>query len=432
MSTEHPTLPEFFKKGCCAFLGLEDVKDEEELDPYWKISRRMLYQGLLEAFEVQWTRYIPKLKIPSGFSSWLNYAEYLANVSHKSIPSLPSTLAPPSTSQDTTNVALGLTGEMGHGKSTVALYLCQRYGYGEYSFANPLKEGVKQLFSFSDEQVYGEEKNQNDERWGVSPRYILQQIGTELFRNHLQIYLPQISESPDGLWIRNFLRWFELHPCGRVVISDCRFIDECDALHRMGMKIYRVVRPMEQRLDLRKATERSPRGDNPPDPSAHASEKLQKRLPVDGELSNEGTLEQLYCNVDSLLLRLNERTPIYAGYDIHAYTSQLQKMGITAFSDGVLSETAFRDILEEMEKTLGPKPAYVNFRNVYRAGFITDPELPHINVALVLETVWKRVTQLDDPSIYRYFSETLDQIGMTCIQGISHRLYMDYQALCTL
>ena len=424
MSTEHPTFPEFFKKGCCAFLGWEDVKDEDEIDPYWNISRRMLYQGLLEAFEVQWSCYIPKLKIPSGFSSWLNYAEYLANVSHKSTSSLPLTFVTSSTSQDTTTVALGLTGEMGHGKSTVALYLCRRYGYGEYSLAKPLKEGVKQLFSFSDEQVYGEEKNQDDERWGVSPRYILQQIGTELFRNHLQIYLPQISESPDGLWIRNFLRWFELHQCGRVVISDCRFIDECDALHRMGMKIYRVVRPM----DLRTATERSP-----PDPSAHAhaSEKLQKLLPVDGELSNEGTLEQLYCNVDSLLLRLNERTPIYAGYDIHAYTSQLQKMGITTFSNGMLSETAFRDILGEMEKTLGPKPAYVNFRNVYRAGFITDPELPHINVALVLETVWKRVKHLNDPSIYIYFSETLDQIGMTCIQGISHRLYMDYQALCS-
>jgi len=49
MSTEHPTFPEFFKKGCCAFLGWEDVKDEDEIDPYWNISRRMLYQGLLEA-----------------------------------------------------------------------------------------------------------------------------------------------------------------------------------------------------------------------------------------------------------------------------------------------------------------------------------------------------------------------------------------------
>lgn len=314
MSTEHLVIPEFFKKGCCAFFGLECNEGEgdvgiEELDPYWGVSRQMIYQGLLKAFDTQWHCYIPKLKIKSGFSSWLKYAEVLSNSKRGSeVKLLPestnlTSVEPYSThlrnasSAQSPSSALGLTGEMGHGKSTVALYLCQHYGYSEYSFAKPLKEGVKQLFSFSNEQVYGEEKNQIDERWGVSPRYIFQQIGTELFRNHLKMYLPQISESSDGIWIRNFFRWFALHS-SRVVISDCRFMDECEALHRVGIKIYRVVRPIEQMLD--------------PSTHAHSSEKFQKLLPVDGEIRNEGTLEQLFYNVDILLLRLNESPKISA------------------------------------------------------------------------------------------------------------------------
>lgn len=289
--------PEFFKEGCNAFFGLESGP-EDKVDSYWKVSRRMIYQSLFEAFENNWTLYIPKLIIPSGFS-WLSYAQHLKNGVHSthSTHSTPQLFEPEGMMDLPKSLILlapppniGLTGEMGHGKSTVAAYLCQRHGYSEYSFARPLKEGLKKLFSFSDEQVYGEEKNQLDARWGVTPRYILQQIGTELFRNNLNIYLPQIKENnlDSGIWIRNFMRWIEHHPA-RVVISDCRFMDECLALHQVNIKVYRVVRESAVRPSHGEA-------------HAHVSEKFQNLLPVDGELLNIGTLEELYNQVDNQLI----------------------------------------------------------------------------------------------------------------------------------
>ena len=64
-----------------------------------------------------------------------------------------------------------------------------------------------------------------------------------------------------------------------------------------------------------------------------------------------------------------------------------------------------------------------NFRN----GYILDPELPKVNSAMILVLIWDQIK--DDTVLCKHFSETLKQIGNTCIQGISHRLIIDYVAL---
>ena len=82
-------------------------------------------------------------------------------------------------------VILGLMGAAGSGKSTAAKYLVERYGAQRFSFADPLKDMVKAAFDLTEAQVRGTqaEKEAIDPRYNVSPRWLLQRIGTEGCRN---------------------------------------------------------------------------------------------------------------------------------------------------------------------------------------------------------------------------------------------------------
>jgi len=132
---------------------------------------------------------------------------------------------------------------------------------------------------------------------------------------------------------------------------------------------------------------------------------------------------------------------IYAGYDIHAYTRQVNEVASKYQSQfsGELSVEEFETILNELQTTYGSKVTYTNLRNTFRNGAILDPDVPNINVAILLKTVWKVVKESDvsntetssSSSLKSHFNQTLDDIGMTCIQGISHRLFIDFIAFCT-
>jgi hypothetical protein len=76
-------------------------------------------------------------------------------------------------------LVLGLLGRAGAGKSTVAKYLEEQYGFKRCLFSRPLKEFAKILYDFSDEQVYGtqEQKETVDPRWGITPREGMIRIG---------------------------------------------------------------------------------------------------------------------------------------------------------------------------------------------------------------------------------------------------------------
>lgn len=119
--------------------------------------------------------------------------------------------------------------------------------------------------------------------------------------------------------------------------------------------------------------------------------------------------------------------PIYLGTDIHAYTHQMNQIKPSTQSD-TISDVEFQSILQDMQQVYGSKVAFTNLKNVYRQGFILDPEVPHTNFALILQQLWMKLRELNEDSAYRHFGETLDQIGMTCIQGVTHRLLIDHHA----
>ena len=76
---------------------------------------------------------------------------------------------------------IGIAGRKYNGKDTIGDYLVKNYGYKKIAYADPIKEICKEMFGFNNEQLYGSLKESNDGFWNVSPRKLMQFIGTELF-----------------------------------------------------------------------------------------------------------------------------------------------------------------------------------------------------------------------------------------------------------
>lgn len=130
---------------------------------------------------------------------------------------------------------IGLHGKAQSGKSTVAEHLFT-HGFDEMTFAYPLKELVVDLFDLSWDQVLDEElKEKIDLRYGMSPRRMLQHLGTDVFR---EIY--------PNIWVDHLIRRIKRlkkdKPELRIVASDVRFKNEKEAIEKEGGYVWKIVR----------------------------------------------------------------------------------------------------------------------------------------------------------------------------------------------
>lgn len=131
---------------------------------------------------------------------------------------------------------IGLTGRARTGKDTTARMLSQ-CGFSQYAFANPIKEGVKTMFGFTDDCTNGNKKEQPVD-WldGVTPRQIMQTLGTEWGRQCIH---------PD-LWLIMAKReWHAVQQLPRVrgmVVSDVRFENEADWIREAGGEVWHIRR----------------------------------------------------------------------------------------------------------------------------------------------------------------------------------------------
>lgn len=186
-------------------------------------------------------------------------------------------------------VGIVLIGRAGAGKDTVASYLCERYGFWRYAFADKLKLVCQELFP----EMYS---------GSVKPRKLLQDVGTAMR-----------SVDPD-VWVRALFRRIDAERPRRVVITDCRYRNELAAcLERGFIPVY-----IECRKDVR-AKRLAARGDTPLSPveAAHSSENdvfdyIEENPPrelifVDNNLSKEELYEQLDIIMEVILEVLGKR-----------------------------------------------------------------------------------------------------------------------------
>jgi hypothetical protein len=137
---------------------------------------------------------------------------------------------------------IGLYGKARSGKDSVFSYLKEKYLPTEKCvmipmyFAHPLKETIgRNLLGLSGKQLYGDEKEIVDPRYGKTPRWLLQYLGTEVFRG--------IKES---FWTDKLIREYKQYESSSVpvfcFIPDVRFRNEFQAVKDAGGQVWKIVR----------------------------------------------------------------------------------------------------------------------------------------------------------------------------------------------
>jgi len=200
-----------------------------------------------------------------------------------------------------TKKVVGICGLIGHGKDTAAGFLIEQ-GYQRISFAGVLKDACANIFGWDRILLEGNTSESRafreriDPWWAnrlnipeFTPRYALQYIGTNVFRQHFH---------PD-IWVAACERQIEMTD-KNVVISDCRFFNELDVIKRLGGKtavVWRGEKPLwwgtAVGTNLAKATQEEHNCMNVVFPDVHPSEWSWAGWDFDVELSNTGSLEDL-------------------------------------------------------------------------------------------------------------------------------------------
>ena len=197
-----------------------------------------------------------------------------------------------------TGQLVGLTGAIGSGKSKVAAYLSLMYNGVTRSFASPLKQ-IAISFGFTESQIYGtqEQKKEINELWGISGREFMQKLGTEVFRESVPQIMPQLHDP----WRRIMeAKARKLINDGTfVIVDDVRFDDEAIMITRLKGILIRIVR------DTSHSQPNDNQNDKPMDNQIkqHASE--QQDFEVNFTIINNGTLDELYDQVDKIMATLD-------------------------------------------------------------------------------------------------------------------------------
>lgn len=123
---------------------------------------------------------------------------------------------------------IGIAGKARSGKDTIADCLCKKYYFNRYSFAQPIKSIVNEMFGWDSRHADGALKEAVDSYWGFSPRKAYQLFGTEFGR-----------ACNENLWIK--MAEAKL-PAGHWVIPDVRFDNEAEFCRKHGALIH-VERP---------------------------------------------------------------------------------------------------------------------------------------------------------------------------------------------
>lgn len=169
---------------------------------------------------------------------------------------------------------IGLTGVVGSGKDSVAEIFSEQYRFIRLGFADPIYE-MASIVTRTPAHVLQKREGKEVvlDRVNASPRKLMQTLGTEWGRQMID----------ENLWVNHLdsrLRSIEIRTgLNGLVISDVRFQNEVDFVHRLGGEVWRVGRPNNPFAI----------GDK------HASEKSE--FEVDDVIVNNGTLHDLKAAV---------------------------------------------------------------------------------------------------------------------------------------
>lgn len=153
---------------------------------------------------------------------------------------------------------IGIAGPKRSGKDTLTLGLCQALGLEQFSYADPIRNAVCEILGITRAELELCKETPIDWLNGVTPRHMMQTMGTEWGREMIDPFL----------WGKSMFRRM---PEQGGVTSDVRFDNEATEILRRGGTIFRLSRP-GLALD-----------------DGHASERPIADNLVTAELCNDGT-----------------------------------------------------------------------------------------------------------------------------------------------
>lgn len=191
---------------------------------------------------------------------------------------------------------IGICGLQNSGKDTLANILVEKYGFKKLSYAGILKDIISILFGWPRDMIEGASKEsriwreQVDEWWSnrlqipnLTPRYILQYFGTDLFRTHFH----------QDIWIASVERQFQIY--SNVVITDCRFPNEINMLKTQNTtsKLIKIIRGDLPEWFTLYESNQIEKPEN-----IHPSEYMWIKQTFDHTIENNGTIKDLeeFCD----------------------------------------------------------------------------------------------------------------------------------------
>lgn len=204
---------------------------------------------------------------------------------------------------------VGILGLIGSGKGTVASRLVEKHNFRQDSFAASLKDACADIFGWERHLLEGDTKESRKwreepdlwwahtlDRPGFSPRQALQLMGTDVIRNGFD----------DRIWLLSVLNRYQRNSSQSVVISDVRFRNEVDFIKNNGGRLIHVIRG--ELPAWYTVAQQANNGDLPSlnrmlteFSTVHRSEWDWIGTPIDFLMHNDGTLDDLYTEIDKVV-----------------------------------------------------------------------------------------------------------------------------------
>lgn len=210
---------------------------------------------------------------------------------------------------------LGLVGFIGSGKGTVAKILSEKYNFRQDSFASTLKDVCASVFGWPRELLEGDTtesriwRDQTDEWWAnklniknFTPRYALQNIGTDIFRNHFN----------EDIWFHTMENRLRKNNEQDIIVSDIRFPNEIKFIQQYNGHLIRVKRGPDPQwyqiaVGANKGSIMSKAMMDTEYKNIHQSEWAWAGCKISYEILNNSSLDNLEIQIDEIIKNLGPK-----------------------------------------------------------------------------------------------------------------------------
>lgn len=200
----------------------------------------------------------------------------------------------------------GLSAPANSGKDVVANYIVDKYGFTKIAFADKIKRILQDLYQLSDEQLWGESKNRSifDTRYKTPDgSYLTARLGSQAFGDCGRSLYEKTwvkATIDDVIKLHDHYFWDYKYSKGvykniwspnkkNIIITDCRYINEMNAIKDIGGKVLRIKRLNSGLKDIS---------------GKHSSEVNQVQVLdsyFDHILINNSSLVDLYKKIDEFM-----------------------------------------------------------------------------------------------------------------------------------